>query len=90
MASNLFHQVNSNSGSYDSAHLEPDDNFNQCSQYISDGTYVDENMKAVFLILGVISIIASMFVTISIFKVPKLRAHPNIMIGWISLFEGIS
>lgn len=33
---------------------------------------------------------ASVFVTVSILSVPKLRAHPNIMIGFISLFEGIS
>lgn len=35
------------------------------------------------------SIFASIFVFISVFSVPKLRAHPNNMIGFISLFEGI-
>ena len=31
-----------------------------------------------------------MFVTVSIFTVQKLSVHPNGMIGFISLFEGIS
>jgi hypothetical protein len=47
-------------------------------------------MKAAFSLVGAISIMASIFVALSIFSVPKLRAHPNIMIGFISLFEGIS
>ena len=34
--------------------------------------------------------IASLFVAITIFSIKKLRAHPNSMIGYISLFEAIS
>jgi len=51
---------------------------------------VPENLKAAFSLVGALSIMASTFVFISIFSVKKLRAHPNIMIGFISLFEGIS
>jgi hypothetical protein len=52
--------------------------------------HINEDMKAAFSLVGAISIMASIFVALSIFSVPKLRAHPNIMIGFISLFEGIS
>lgn len=93
MASHLFRQLNFDSESSTNANLGEviyADRTTECSQYITAGDYVDENMKALFTAVGAISIIACMFVTISIFTVPKLRAHPNIMIGWISLFEGIS
>ena len=51
---------------------------------------ISSNQIAIFSFFGSISLFASIFVTISIFTVPKLRAHPNIMIGFISLFESIS
>lgn len=61
-----------------------------CTDMIDVETYIDDNLKAFFSILGAVSICASVFVTISIFTVPKLRSHPNGMIGFISLFEGIA
>lgn len=61
-----------------------------CSRYLDIGDYVSDDLRAAFALVGFFSIIASMFVFISIFTVPKLRAHPNNMIGFISLFEGIT
>jgi len=37
-----------------------------------------------------LSILAATFVFATIFSVKKLRAHPSIMIGYMSLFEAIS
>jgi len=47
-------------------------------------------VKAVFFSIGIVSIISSLFVGISIFSIKKLRMHPNTMIGYISFFEAIS
>lgn len=75
MESHLFRQLDLDSESYVTAHLgEAIENGNplECSQFITSGDYVDENMKALFTAVGAISIIACIFVTISIFTVPKL------------------
>ena len=68
-----------------------DDPTGAWNQYFKDKFItISDNQIAMFTFFGSISLIASIFVTISIFTVPKLRAHPNIMIGFISLFESIS
>jgi len=43
-----------------------------------------------FLALGSLSVLASFIITITIFNVKKLNVHPSRMIGYISVFEGIS
>ena len=70
--------------------ISEDEFIGSCSKFIDTRYSVNDNLKAMFAIVGSLSIIACMFVTISIFSVTKLRAHPNGMIGFISLFEGIS
>jgi hypothetical protein len=52
--------------------------------------HLTSKIKAAYVILGTFSIIAGVFVFATIFSVKKLRAHPSIMIGYISLFEAIS
>ena len=52
--------------------------------------HLTSKVKAVYVLIGTISIIAAVFVFTTIFSVRKLRAHPSIMIGYISLFEAIS
>ena len=59
--------------------------------YVSTGEYhLTSKIKAAYIVLGTLSIIASIFVFATIFSSKKLRAHPSIMIGYISLFEAIS
>jgi hypothetical protein len=59
--------------------------------YVSSGEYhLTSKVKAVYVIVGTFSIIAATFVFTTIFSIKKLRAHPSIMIGYISLFEAIS
>jgi hypothetical protein len=43
-----------------------------------------------YVVIGIFSLVAATFVFLTIFSVKKLRAHPSIMIGYISLFEAIS
>ena len=52
--------------------------------------HLTSKVKAVYVLFGSISMIAAVFVFTTIFSVRKLRAHPSIMIGYISLFEAIS
>ena len=52
--------------------------------------HVHTYVKATFFSVGILSMIASLFVGITIFSIKKLRVHPNSMIGYISIFEAIS
>jgi hypothetical protein len=52
--------------------------------------HVTSKVKALYVVIGTLSMIAATFVFTTIFSVKKLRAHPSIMIGYISLFEAIS
>ena len=48
------------------------------------------SIKSFFIVVGIISIFCTVFVLTTIFSVKKLKVHPSIMIGYISLFEAIS
>jgi hypothetical protein len=61
-----------------------------CPEVDTGKYHLTSKIKAVYVVLGTISIIACIFVFTTIFTVKKLRAHPSIMIGYISLFEAIS
>ena len=51
--------------------------------------HMTSKLKAIFVIIGGLSIIAAVFICSTIFSIKKLRVHPSVMIGYISLFEGI-
>ncbi|CAI2386238.1 unnamed protein product [Moneuplotes crassus] len=51
---------------------------------------IPPELKTPYVIVGSLSIIAATFLFVTIFTVKKLKAHPSIMIGYISLFEAIS
>lgn len=61
-----------------------------CSIIDTQNLHLTSKIKASYVILGTLSIIAAVFVFSTIFSIKKLRAHPSIMIGYISLFEAIS
>ena len=66
-------------------------NFEGICPGVSGGDlHVTSKLKAVYVVLGSLSIIAATFIFATIFSVQKLRAHPSIMIGYMSLFEAIS
>ena len=52
--------------------------------------HLTSKFKAVYVTIGSLSIIAAIFIWTTIFSIKKLRAHPSVMIGYISLFEAIS
>lgn len=60
-----------------------------CPEVASGKYHLTSKLKAVYVVVGTISMIASVFVFTTIFSVKKLRAHPSIMIGYISMFEAI-
>ena len=62
---------------------------NTCKKIDELDLHLTSKAKAAYVILGALSIIAAVFVFSTIFSVKKLRAHPSVMIGYISLFEGI-
>ena len=52
--------------------------------------YISVGLRATYTTLAIISIISTLFVFMTIFSNKKLRTHPSILIGLISLFECIS
>ena len=52
--------------------------------------HVPSKLKGFYVAVGSFSILAASFLFVTIFTVKKLRAHPSVMIGYISLFEAIS
>jgi len=61
-----------------------------CPFVSSQKYHLTSKAKAIYVVIATLSIIAATFVFTTIFTVKKLRAHPSIMIGYISLFEAIS
>jgi hypothetical protein len=51
---------------------------------------VHTKQKGLYAGIAAVSIMASMFIFISVFTIKKLKAHPSVMIGYIALFEALS
>ena len=46
--------------------------------------------KGVYTSIGLVSMVSSLFVALTIFYNPKLRIHPSKLIGFMCICEGIS
>jgi len=48
------------------------------------------HLKAVYVVIGLVSMVSSVLVALTIFYNAKLRAHPSKLIGYMCISEGIS